>query len=199
MAILSGLLSPPPVPAVAHRHPRSLATQTEACVSCIAAKRMAGRIGNSDAAQWEQMNECSLAAGEEKRREICPYKRMHSAQLLHCCLTCKVLNWHIVVFFLSNKNNCNKYLYRNATQHKDVVSRQKEKCREASILSVLNCHKCYRDPGQPRIFHFNDAVDKEKSPCFQRIDVRMQMRLEYIERLDRVGGRAECKKTNNTR
>lgn len=148
---------------------------------------MARRIVNSIAAQWEEMNECSLAAGEEKRREICPYKLMHSAQL-HANYSesfilvnrVKCLIGILSSFGARGITGIRIRMHRNATQHKNVVSRQKEPCRETSILSEFSCHKCFRDRGQPHILHFNEAVDKEKSPCFQRIDVRMQMHLECI-------------------
>lgn len=130
MAILSGLLPPPaprppPGPCRAHMYPRSPATQTEACVSCIVTKRMARRIVNSIAAQWEQMNECSLAAGEEKRREICPYKLMHSAQLHVNCSESfifvnrvKCLIGVLSFFGARGITGIRIRMHRNATQHK---------------------------------------------------------------------------------
>lgn len=174
----------------ARMHPKPTVAQTEPCVSCIVAKRMAPRRVNSNAAQREQMNECSLAAWDEKRaREICPCKILHSAQLhanggesfipanrVKCLID-------IPYFFGSKGNNWNAYLHAqkcNTERKCCFQSRQKESCGETSILSGFNCHKCFRDAGQPHIFHFNDAVDKEKSPCFQWIDGRMQMRLECI-------------------
>lgn len=170
-------------PCCMHAFPKSPVTPDGRLVFyCIFTKSMARRIVNSNAAQWQQMNECSLAAGGEKR-EMCPYKLLHSAQL-H-------VNCRESIIYV-NSENClisrlsffgyaiRIRMHRNASQYKHVVPDKKSQAGKPQYCLDFAAINASGTQARHIYSILMIRLTKRKVFAFSKIDVRMQKRFDCI-------------------